>query len=187
MKNAISILFGLFPVIVIIALFAALAKWLHNEGLDIFVGVIVGLLPSIILVYQRKKEREEDYKNWLLQNRGGCAIELVDILISTSFNSNGSTEKSEQYVILKRVKRLMPSLLVWGSPKLLKQWEGMQTPPAGEAAEEVARRGERFIRVIRQSLGHDDSQLAPGALLASIVKPDEKDQIYKACQGERYD
>lgn len=187
MKNAISILFGLFAVIVIIALFAVLAKWLHNEGLDIFVGVIVGLLPSIILVYQRKKEREEDYKNWLLQNREGCAIELVDILISTSINSNVSTEQLEQDVTLKKIKRLMPSLLVWGSPKLLNLWESMQTPPAGEAAEDVARRFERFIRVIRQGLGHDDSQLAPGAILASIVKPDERDQIFKACKGEVYD
>lgn len=167
----------------IIGLVTAIIWLVFSTNADLAIGLVIGLVPTFITLYQRKKEREEDYKNWLMQNKEAYAIEMIDTLISQlSDSDNQSGEK-----LLRRINRLLPSLLVWGSPNVMRLWEDLQNSPSDRDTSEIIRRGERFLRTIRKSLRHDDSSLPPGAIWSLLIKADDKDQVYKACEGETYD
>ena len=44
--------------------------------------------------------------------------------------------------------------------------------------------GERFLRAIRKELGHNDSSMSPGEVLATMLKPEDKQAALDACKGE---
>jgi len=165
-------------------LFAIFLQWLQTLGLDLLIGLFVGLTPSMMILYQRKKEREEDYQNWLMQNREACAIELVRMLIESVMNDDIRSEQGKQDALLKRIRRNLPAMMIWASPNLIKQWGEMAKLKEGEDSKSVIRRGERLLRTIRHDLGHDDSDLKPGALWAMLIKPEEKQLSFDACDGE---
>ena len=187
MKNETTSLIGILGIIIILVVIAFIVWWLHASGLDLLVGVIVGLVPSFLLFYQRRQDREENHKNWLLQNKEACAIELVDIFMSSALNVDNKSEQAKQDEMQRRLKILLPAIIVWGKPNLIEAWETMQTQTIGRDIGEITRQGERFLRAVRESLGHDDKGLRPGAVWAALIKPDEKEIIYKACKGETYD
>lgn len=101
-------------------------------------------------------------------------------------DDDARSEQTQQDTLLKKIKRTVPAMLVWASPNLVLQWEEMAALKEGEESGSVMRRGERFLRTVRHDLGHDDSGLKPGALWAMLIKPEEKQQVYDACEGEDY-
>ena len=183
MSFASNLLIGskvLFPIL-ILGLVAVIIWWVFSTNEDLAIGLIVGLIPSLITLYQRKKEREEDYKNWLMQNKEACYIELATILMSTF-----ASETKRQRLITK-FNRLKPALVVWGSPSILLEYERMQNLHGKVSRDESIKFGERIFRALRKNLGHDDQNLKSGLLWATLILPEIKDQVYEACKGETYD
>jgi len=177
-------IFGMLLGLGVLVIIGVILWWLISKEPNIFMGLIIGLVPSAITFWRYNKEREQNYRNWLLRNKEACAIELVDILMSGMSNSDGTQQKSGQKDMLPRLRRLLPSLVIWGSPELLKQWETLQTESGEGSEEEIFRMGEAFLRTVRKDLGHDDSGLVPGALWATSIIPEEKHKVYDAFKGQ---
>lgn len=179
MENFKSLLLAMITVLVTIGGPIWVASKIGFIPSDIFLGLFVGLMPSVILIHQRNQDRIMDHKNWLLRNKEACAIELADIFISAREEKLSTTTQ--------RFKHLMPAIVVWGSASLLKQLETIHTASDAKDNDEYIRRAELYFRTIRRDLGHKDENLKPGAISAAIFKPEEKAQAYIACKGERYE
>ncbi|NCF49128.1 MAG: hypothetical protein GWP36_06395 [Bacteroidetes bacterium] len=109
------------------------------------------------------------------------------MITNTTISGEASYPTSGVSVEPKLVKRVIPTMLVWGSPNLIKQWEKMAISPDGGDSSDNIRQGKRFLRTVRKDLGHVDSDLKPGALWALLIKPEEKQEAYDACKGQTYD
>lgn len=182
-----SIIKGLIFLIAIFVTFVLVIYWLHDQGLDLLIGLVIGLVPTFITFYQRKKERDEDYRNWLMQNKDACAIELVNSFLTLAFEKSNLTEKRQHQFTVTRIKQLMPAMITWASPQLINQWERTASGSHLGDEGETIKQGERLLRTVRKDLGHDDSKLKPGTLWAMLIKPDEKKKVYDACKGENYE
>lgn len=157
--------------------------WLISSNANLAIGLIAGLMPSFITIWQYKQQVEREHKNWLMRNREACLVETIDIFISlVRENKEYSEKKLEQ-----RVKRLLPALFAHASAPTLKAWEKMKEISPHTNQRDIIRKGERFFRAIRKDLGHDDSELRAGALYGTLLDADGKQQALKACKGETYD
>ena len=178
-----DIFLGIVSLLVIIVLIWLLFSTVSQE---ILLGLFVGLTPSIVLYYLHIRKEERDRHDWLLRNKNAYLTEIVDILVSSGYNKEGSEEKKTA-TLLKRFEHLRPALLVWGAPSVLHAWnELQQISHDTDSVESIIRKSERFFRVIRKELKHDDSKLAPGMVWATLLKPEEKQKSLDACKGEVY-
>ena len=156
-----------------------------NVSHEILLGLFVGLTPSVILWYSQKNKEEKEHKNWLLRNKEAFLIDFMDIFISLSQDKTSNAKQKEE-IVLKRMHHIQLALLVWGSSAMFRAYEEL-LKATGEDFASKTRSGERFFRIIRNELGHDDSALAPGAVWAHLLKSEDKQQALDACKGEIYE
>ena len=156
-----------------------------NVSHEILLGLFVGLTPSVILWYSQKNKEEKEHKNWLLRNKEAFLIDFMDIFIS-SCQDKTSNAKQKEETALKRMHHIQLALLVWGSSAMFRAYDEF-LKVTGEDLAGKTRTGERFFRIIRNELGHDDSTLAPGAVWGHILKPEDKQQALDICKGEIYE
>ena len=156
-----------------------------NVSHEILLGLFVGLTPSVILWYSQKNKEEKEHKNWLLRNKEAFLIDFMDIFISLSQDKTSNAKQKEE-IVLKRMHHIQLALLVWGSSAMFRAYEEL-LKATGEDFASKTRSGERFFRIIRNELGHDDSALAPGAVWAHLLKSENKQQALDACKGEIYE
>lgn len=181
MKTQTFIGFAVFLVI------AALVVWFFiATELDILLGVLVGLVPSAILLYQERQKAKREDRNWLLRNKEACLIEMVDAIISGISDKKGTKEERAARMV-ERLQMLRSPLLIWGSPSFISAWNQFQRTSHGGDPSEIFKASERLFRAIRKELEHDDSDLVPGEVLATILRLEDKGIALDACRGENYE
>lgn len=154
-------------------------KYFQPETL---LALIAGLVPSIIYwSVQRRKERKER-ENWILRDKKAYLLEIVNILNSILISQEG--EGIKQRKLKKRVESFRPALLTWGSAPMIKIWNEL-TNMTNDSTE-IIQNGEKLLRAIRKDLGHNDSSLKPGDVMAILVQSEEKEKVYEACKDDKY-
>ena len=164
-SNVINVVVG--GVLVLCFLFAItwLIYWLINTQPQLFAGIIVGLIPSAITVWQYRKQAEQDHQNWLLRDRNACLVEICRLFFSLAHDSRGTNGKLEGKKLdnlTKQIKKLQPAFLAHASVATLRAWNELQYQVQNQDAKEITRRGERLFRAIRKNLGQNDKKLLPG-------------------------
>lgn len=150
---------------------------------ETLLALIVGLMPSIIFLWTQKNKEKREHANWVLRNREAYLLELVRIF--TLFLINKGSDESKQKKLMKQMEAFRPGLLVWGSPSVLELWNDLLEVSKNPA--DGIKKGERMLRTIRKELGQDDSSLTPGAIMATLIKAEERQQVYEVCKGEIYE
>ena len=152
-------------------------KYFTRETL---IALIAGALPSIIFWRTQIRRERQDHRNWVLRNKEAFLIEFVDSL-SNRLNNNNKSQAKQEKELLKTLEYLRPALIAWGSPSMIKAWNNMGNRESSNSTEGI-KQGEKLLRIIREDLGHDDSDLEKGQVMAIFIKPDEKDSVIEACK-----
>ncbi len=152
-----------------------------NFQLETLLVFFAGSFPSLIYWSAQRRKEKQERENWILRDKKAYLIELVSIF--DSFIQDKGSDEAKQRKLLKRFKSFRPALLIWGSPPVIKVWNE-QKDISGDSMEGI-RQAEKLFRAIRKELDHDDSQLPPGAIVATLVKPEEKKKVYEACKDEK--
>ncbi len=169
--------------LLIIAGLVLLFWYLLSNNFNLFAGLMAGLTPSMITIYLQRENQEQEHRNWLLRDKNAFLVDIMDIFTSISNSDRKMTQKK----LLERIKSIQPALLAHASSKVLKAWDDVKNVEKYGDVERGIRNGERFFRVIRKDLGHDDSDLLPGAIMATIIIAEDKQEAFDACKGEKYD
>ena len=170
-------------IIGIVAAFVGTALFLRKMDVsgDLIVGLLIGLLPLIISLYQQEKKEEKERRNRLLADKNACVVEMVYMCVSLA--------KGDQQNILQKMEKqyrdIQPAIISWGSPKVLKAWMEFQTP--SNPPEEVHIKFDKFLRATRNQLGVSNSGLRPGEVLSAIVRTEERQKILDACKDAVYE
>lgn len=150
---------------------------------ETLLALIVGLMPSIIYMWTQRNSKKREHANWILRNKQAHLLELVSMF--NSFLIDKSSDESKQRKFAKKLESFRPGLLIWGPPAVIELWNDL-IDKTGDSAESI-KKGERMLRIIRKELGHDDSSLTPGAIMATLIKAEDKQQVYEVCKGETYE
>lgn len=149
---------------------------------ETLLAFFAGSLPSLIYWSAQKRKERRERENWILRDKYAYLIELVSMY--DSFIQSKGSDEAKQRQLLKRFKSFRPALLIWGSPSVIKMWN--ELPNISSDSTEGIRQAEKLFRTIRKELDHDDSQLPPGEIVATLIIPEEKERVREACQDEEY-
>lgn len=152
-------------------------KYFTRETL---IALIAGALPSLIFWRTQIRKERQDHRNWVLRNKEAFLIEFIDSLSQRLNNTDKSATKQEKE-LLKTLDYLRPALIAWGSPSIIEAWNNLGRIKESNSTEGI-KQGEKLLRTIRKELGHDDSNLEKGEVMAFFIKGDEKDSVIKACK-----
>jgi hypothetical protein len=78
--------------------------------------------------------------------------------------------------VIKRLWEFKKNLLIWGGPNMIKAMMDFEKGASEEAT--VLANVENLIRATREELGHDDSKLPTGSLIAMLLN--ERHKILKS-------
>lgn len=168
------VVFGLF-VFVVVFIF----KYFQPETL---LALIVGLMPSIIYIWTQRSSKKREHANWILRDKRAHLLELVSMF--SSLLTDKSSDEIKQRNIAKKLELVRPGFLIWGPPDMIELWNNLFDDRSDPT--ENIKKGERMLRIIRKELGHNDSKLPPGAIIATLIKAEEKQKVYEVCKGEVY-
>ena len=173
--------------VVVLTGIALLFWFFSNVSHEILIGMFAGLMPSGILWHLQIRKEEKEERDWLLRNKEAFLAEIVDTLTSALHDKKNSEEKKGE-IMLKRLERLQPALLIWGKPYVFYAWNDMQkNSHSTESMESKIKNGERLMRAIRKQLKHDDTSLKPGMVWATLLNTGDKQIALDACKGEVYE
>ena len=183
--------------VVAISFFAGiiwLAHFLFTSGQELLLGLLVGLVPTLITVWQYKQQTKLEHKQWLLRDSNACLLETIDIFVSLLQQGQKKTNsKRQERKLLERFKNLRLALFAHASASTLKAWDTLMVEmvkgslaPTLIREDQIIREGERFFRTIRRDLGHNDSDLQPGELWGALFDEEGKQKALAACKGEDY-
>lgn len=158
--------------------------WIFREvDHNLLLGLIIGLVPSIITWILQKQRIAHEHQRWLLSDKKAYFVEIVHIL--SSMLAAGRKKKSMSTEdLVEKFESLRPGLITWGSPSIIRSWRELQKP--SDDLSEMYRKMERFLRVIRKEAGCDDSELKPGEVTSIFLKERDKQTVLDACKKEIY-
>lgn len=140
---------------------------------EAFLAYVAGLSPAIAVVYWQIRREKTERSNWLLRNEEAYLSEFVDLFFTVVHSKEaGKFVQSNKFE--KRIQALQPALLMWASPGVLIEWNEFQRASMNTvSSEDAIRNSEKFFRSLRKELGHDDTRLPQGLIMASFLKDKE--------------
>ena len=160
-----------------------LVYFLFTSKQDLFIGLLAGLVPTAVTIWQYRKQTKREHEQWLLRNRDAFMIEIINIFVSMLDRKDKTDSEQEQKELLERIRALRPALLAHAPASTLRAYTALQDL----SGKNTMREGERFFRAIRKDLGHDDSKLKPGEVWGTLLDKEGREEILRSCRGERYD
>ena len=136
-------------------------------------GAATVIVVGIFTHYQTKKreiaarhfsDKRDGYMNFIAL--------LFDMILATK--KNGHIDNEE---LLKRYVPVKKAIIIWGGPKIIEEWNYFETMPNNQTPKQALLRFEKILRAIRVDLGHDDSSLPPGSLVAMILVAEDKSTV----------
>ena len=197
-------IFSALGYIVVLVLFVGLSAgiiwliyFLFTSNPNLLLGLVLGLTPTAVTIWQYKQQTKLEHKQWLLRDRDACLIETIDVFVSLLQEQKKTNSKQQVDKFLERFKDLRIAVFTHGSASTLKAWDVLMVEMVKQSQaaisqvatiseNETLRAGERFFRTIRRDLGHDDSDLQPGELWGTLFDEELKKKALKACKDEDY-
>ena len=97
---------------------------------------------------------------------------FMGLLRSRAKSGRGSVELTARQI--KDLEDLKTDLMIWSSPSVIAAWNRMEraslTP--GQHPVQMLLAMENVMRSMRADLGHDDSELPPGEIVALFLNPE---------------
>ena len=172
----VQTLVGFVVVVLIIAAAVLLAWLLMNSESQLAVGLaaaaltVVGSLATVLLT--KWQERRTQVQLALRDKKVPMYEQLITLVFDALLGGKRGKKMTEAEMA-KRLADLTPGLVVWGAADVVKAYATFRRlsaqPGAAEKGAAVMLSVEQIFRMIRKDLGHDDSILNDGDILAFFI------------------
>ena len=132
-------------------------------------GVVITALVSQYYI----KKREIGTRQFLQKTE--AYTPLFDLIFDV-FTSKISGKDIEEKTIVAEMIKIKKSLVIWGNADVLNAWEQFERTSHCNDPYDTLSAVETVFKAIRKDLGHNDSTLKKGGLLALIIRDDEAEQ-----------
>lgn len=169
-------LVGILSVALVIA--AMLGFWEKNP--EIFVALVIGLAPSVIVLYVQNQNEKRDRRKWLLEKRASVFEKLVSAIGAAV--ETGKLPSLAAQEIGDFVKENKPQLVVWAPISVLRDLQYLEDVCSVEVeddahgyVEDVLGAVDKLFQTIREELNQDDSARVGNELVRFFLERDLKD------------
>ena len=138
----------------------------------------IGVITVAMITHYKTRNREIAARHFADKRDGYMKFMdlLFDMIVMTKKNRKFDNEE-----LLKRYIPIKKAIMIWGGPNLIEEWNFFETAPEQvQTSEQALFMFEKILRAIRLDLGHDDSSLPPGSLIAMILIAKDKDMVLGA-------
>ena len=166
-----------FIVVAAVIMFVVLVVGLWNADPNVRSALLaaIGMFLVGIWSHRQIKKREIDARHFV--HKRDAYMQFMDLFFKLMRGQRlKKTTKDSQLVdSLSTIKK---HLMIWSGPEMLDAWEKFedetQESVSNPDPKDVLVRFDNLLRAIRKDLGHDDTLLAPGALVSMILKSEDK-------------
>ncbi|MDA8030262.1 MAG: hypothetical protein MPK62_03855 [Alphaproteobacteria bacterium] len=165
-----------------------------DKNPEILVALVIGLLPSAVVLYvQNRKEEQDRYTQnrkeeqrrhkWLLENRASVLEELVYVYgkaVSLARLPDNSPQKKKSFEdIVKRTLENKSKLIVWAPLSVIRALQDAEDASfvRKDSPEYFLGIVDELFRIIRKELDHNDSGLEKYELLGLYLLPDAREEL----------
>ena len=147
----------------------------------LLIVVLASLLQNRVL--QKKQFRFE--KSKLFHNE---KKEMYSAFLSF-YRNIAKGKKMPEISQTKFMEEFIDKIRIYGDADVVYSWNRFMTAissPDKLSDTTAVREAERLLRALRKNMGHDDSKLRAGSIMATHIIEGEKGQAFDACEGETY-
>ncbi len=109
-------------------------------------------------------------------------MHIIDLIFDFVVNAKNDEDLGESQM-LEKIIPFKKALLVWGSPDTIEAWSQFEVVSGKNPTNEtIVKEMEILLRAIRKDLGHDDSKLQFGSILALLIVAEDKEMLFSKIQ-----
>lgn len=157
---------------------AMLGFWEKNP--EIFVALVIGLAPSVIVLYVQNQNEKRESRKWLLEKRASVLEKLVSAIGAAV--ETGKLPSLGAQEIGEFVKENKPQLVVWAPIFVLRDLRYLEEVCGVEVegythgyAEDALEAVDKLFQTIREELDQGDSAPARNELVKMFLERELKD------------
>ena len=138
------------------------------------IGLVSVIIVALVTHYQTKK-REISARHFSAKREG--YMKFIDLFfdMARSVKNNRSTSEKE---MIQQMMQFKKALIVWGGQEIIEAWNSFEANVQdGQSTEKMMWTLENILKAIRKDLGHDDSTLPSGSLIALLLVTEDKRKI----------
>ena len=174
LSRTLRIIVGILLIVAALSIVGVLVWSLLGADANTRSGVIgfIGMIAVALYTHYQTKKREISARHFSDKREG--YIKFVDLFFDLT-QSAGTNSKVPQRVLVEKFLPFKKALIIWGGPEILELWNSFEAKANDEQSpDEMMRVLEDILRAIRSDLGHDDSALPYGSLVALILVAEDK-------------
>ena len=137
-----------------------------------------GKLVAVLAEQNKIRQREVDARLYGDKRRVYQQFFKFFMGVLQNAKSNGARGLTQKQV--KEMLNLKTELVIWSNSDVIDAWNEFEltteTAPVGQPRP-ILLAMEKVMRVMRKDLGHDDSELAEGALFSLFLTPESKKEL----------
>ncbi|MGE4535591.1 MAG: hypothetical protein AB7D37_00785 [Desulfovibrio sp.] len=149
-------------------------------SVNVKVGVIAFIGAVAVAIYNHNKNMERERVSRLFPEKKDAYERIFDLIFGIVYESKIG-KKTDEKGNLKKVIDLKKKLMVWGSAEAIDFFNKLEIVSTMQGEEfGVILHYDSLIKILRKDLGHDDSKLKPGDLVALVLTSEDKKRLFAA-------
>ena len=133
---------------------------------------IIGTVLSVSYTHYKTKEREISARHF--SEKRECYMKFIDLLFDVILSEKQNSDIFKE-TIAKQIPSFKKEMIVWGGSDIIETWNSFEMQEENNPSlEERVRMLDGILRVIRKDLGHNDSMLPHGSLVALFLATKDK-------------
>ena len=163
-------------IIVLVAAAVVVASlWNADPNVRSALVAAIGMFVVGIWSHRQIKKREIDARHFA--DKRDAYMKFMDLFFNL-MKGQRLKKPTKDSRLVEDLSTIKKHLMVWSGPEMLDAWEQFESETQAAAStsdpKEVLMRFDSLLRAIRKDLGHNDTLLAPGALVSMILKSEDK-------------
>ncbi len=136
-------------------------------------AVLTAIVSVCTLVYTQHLNSKREIASRQFSKKAEAYEEIIGAMTSLMDASRLGMESSQDE-LLERLAKIMPKILIWGGPDVLKAWIKLSTPDENPMAALIA--GSALVTALRKELGHTgDAALGPLGALSAMIRHEDRE------------
>ena len=177
LSRTLRVIVGMLVIVAAISIVGVLVWSLRGADANTRSGVIgfIGMISVALFTHYQTKKREISARHFSDKREG--YIKFVDLFFDLT-QSAKANDRMPQKDLVEKLLPFKKALIIWGGPEILGLWNSFEAKANDkQSPEEMMRMLEDILRAIRSDLGHDDSALPYGSLVALILVAEDKNIV----------
>ncbi|MDA8003190.1 MAG: hypothetical protein MPL62_18045 [Alphaproteobacteria bacterium] len=160
-----------------------------DKNPEILIALVIGLLPSAIVLHVQNRTEKRERHKWLLEKRATVLAGLISAFGKMFKAGRFSTTLAERQQKTLEIQQVLmdnkSDVIAWAPISVIRAWKEMEAftfdggalNATNKSLMETIESLDKVFRVIRKELDHDDSSLKKGELVGVFLSDEARKHL----------